>query len=453
MPIIHTKFTADPAPVVFMNTQYEDTLFLYTTSDAPGSDWFTMEHLLCYTTKDMVNWTDHGTVMSCPDFAWAKPATLWASQVIERNGKFYAYVPIGKGEIGPQIGVGIANSPFGPFVDAIGEPLIAGTWDGDIDPTVFIDDDGQAYMYWGNPQLKYVKLKENMIELDGPVVHVPMTEESFGKRVGGPSEDGKYPSAYEEGPWLYKREAAGNPYYLIYAGGKLPEHIGYSTAAKPEGPWEFGGMIMPAQEGTAFTIHPGIVDFKGRSYFFYHDQKLTALEGFTGGFTRSVAAEEFTYGQDGSIPEIPMTEEGPAPIAALDPYKRCEAETMNFAFGVKTQRNNPDNRSDLNMHVYDIRNGSYIKIKNVDFKDAGAASFSACVASEDLSGSVAIEIRLDSTNGPLMGTLAVANTGGLNNWKEQQTAIETIKGIHDLFLIFKGKDDKELLRMDYWKFT
>lgn len=315
-PIIRTKFTADPAPVVFTDPRYSDMLFCYTSHDAPGSDWFTMDNLLCYSTTDMVNWTDHGVVMNSADFAWAKKNTFWASQVIDRNGKFYAYVPIEIDGKGPQIGIGISDSPYGPFKDAIGQPLIHGNWTGDIDPTVFIDDDGQAYMYWGNPQLKYVKLKENMIELDSEVVHVPMTVESFGERVGGPSEDGKYPTAYEEGPWLIKRNVPGleRPYYLFFAGGKLPEHIGYSTAPTAEGPWTYGGIIMPAQEGTAFTIHPGIVDYKGHSYFFYHCQRLTGLEGFTGGFTRSVSVEEFSYEADGSVKEIPMTKEGPAAI-------------------------------------------------------------------------------------------------------------------------------------------
>jgi len=305
-PIIRTKFTADPAPVVFQDPRYNDRVFLYTSHDAPGADWFIMDNLLCYTSTDMVIWEDHGVVMNSQDFAWAKKNTLWASQVIDRNGKFYAYIPIEIEGKGPQIGVGISDSPYGPFVDAIGAPLITGNWDGDIDPTVFIDDDGQAYMYWGNPQLKYAKLKENMIELDGPVVHVPMTESSFGPRVGGPTE--KWPTAYEEGPWLLKRpEFKERPYYLFYAGGALPEHLAYATAPTPTGPWKFGGTLMPAQEGMTFTVHPGVVEWQGKNYLFYHCGRLTDLGGYRdNGFTRSVSVEEFTYEPDGSIKEVPF---------------------------------------------------------------------------------------------------------------------------------------------------
>ena len=228
----------------------------------------------CYSTKDMVNWTDNGSPLGFADFSWAR-SDAWAGQVIERNGKFYDYVPMNQKGSGMAIGVAVSDSPTGPFKDVLGHFLVFDK-SGDIDPTVFIDDDGQAYLYWGNPVLKYVKLNADMISYDTTigdkgVVRMPMTVEAFGKR----SKDDR-PSAYEEGPWLYKRNGL---YYMVHAGGPVPEHIAYSTSSKPTGPWEYRGVIMSTQGGS-FTNHPGVVDYKGHSYFFYHNGALPGGGGF-----------------------------------------------------------------------------------------------------------------------------------------------------------------------------
>ena len=441
-PIVQTAFTADPAPMV-----HGGRLYVHTSHDAPGADWFVMDNLMTYSTTDLVNWTDHGPAMNSADFSWAKKNTLWASQVVERNGKFYAYVPIERATgQGPAVGVGVSESPTGPFKDPLGKPLItAGVWAGDIDPTVFIDDDGQAYMYWGNPQLYYVKLNEDMISVDGEIVRVPMTEESFGPRRGGPTE--KYPTSYEEGPWFFKRNGL---YYLIFSAGMLSEHIAYSTSTGPTGPWEYQGIIMSHEErGAAFTNHSGVVDYKGRSYFFYHNQWLTHVPGFTGGFTRSTAVEEFAYNQDGSISLLNMTNEARPAIGTLNPYERVEAETIAWCVGVKTER-----CSQGGMNICDLRYDSYVQVRNVDFGPAGAAKFVACVANGNVSplGDTAVELRLGSLDGTLIGTLPVPSTGGWDNWVEMSVDVAGAAGVQDLFLVFKGLDT-ELLKMDYWKFV
>ena len=150
MPIIQTKYTADPAPYV-----HGDTVYLYTTHDEDDAEGFKMRDWLLYTSTDMVNWQDHGAVASLRDFKWYKGDNgAWAECVVERNGKWYMYCPIH----GHGIGVLVADSPDGPFVDPLGKPLVwqKENWY-DIDPTVFIDDDGQAYMYWGNPNLYCIK--------------------------------------------------------------------------------------------------------------------------------------------------------------------------------------------------------------------------------------------------------------------------------------------------------
>ncbi|HOB33089.1 MAG TPA: family 43 glycosylhydrolase, partial [Verrucomicrobiota bacterium] len=164
-PIIQTIYTADPAPVVA-----GDTLYLYTSHDEDQlvNNFFTMKDWWLFSTKDMVNWTAHGAVASLRNFKWAGSGWgggfengAWAPHAIERDGKWFLYCPLhGRG-----IGVLVADNPFGPFTDPLGKPLIGGQYDS-IDPAAFIDDDGQAYLYWGNPRCWYVKLNRDMISYD-----------------------------------------------------------------------------------------------------------------------------------------------------------------------------------------------------------------------------------------------------------------------------------------------
>jgi hypothetical protein len=267
-PIIQTKFTADPAPMV-----YDGTVYLYTShdEDTTVNNFFTMYDWCCYSSKDMVNWTDHGVVASLKNFTWnERPNGAWAPHCIERNGKFYLYVPIH----GEGVSVLVSDSPAGPFVDPLGKRLVDSDhiWQ-DIDPTVSIDANGQAWLFWGNPSLWYVKLNEDMISYDrsigvNGIVSVEMTADAFGFKEG---RDGRPGTTYTEGPWFYWRN---NQYYMIYAAEGIPEYIAYSTAPSPEGPWTYRGQIMKRAEHLAFTNHAGIIDFKDKSYIFYHDQSL-----------------------------------------------------------------------------------------------------------------------------------------------------------------------------------
>ncbi len=160
-PIIQTIYTADPAPLV-----HNGRVYLYTGHDEDGSTTFNMKDWRVWSSDDMANWTDHGSPLSLDTFSWAG-ANAWAGQAIERNGKFYWYVPTSERTTGQfAIGVAVSDSPTGPFRDALGHPLVTNA---EIDPSVFIDDDGQAYLYWGNPNLWYVKLNADMISYSGAV--------------------------------------------------------------------------------------------------------------------------------------------------------------------------------------------------------------------------------------------------------------------------------------------
>jgi len=423
-PIVQTLYTADPAPMV-----HGDTVYLCTShdEDVTENDFFTMYDWRVYSSKDIVNWTDHGSPFGYEDFSWAT-GQAWAPHCVERDGQFYLYVPVAPN----SIGVAVADSPLGPFSDPIDGPLVTGSYQY-IDPSVFVDDDGQAYLYFGNPKLWYVLLNDDMISYSGSIQEIPNTTQSFGERVG----NAERPTLYEEGPWFYRRD---DLYYMMFAASGIPEDIGYSTSTGPTGPWTYRGIIMENTSGHAFTNHAGVVDFKGHSFFFYHTQELPG----GGGFKRSVAVEEFSYDQDGSFPTIPKTSQGPDAVDSLIPYLRTEGETIAWTGGVEVEDSSAGGRN-----VSEIQDGDFIKVKSVDFL-TGAIAFDASVASAGAGGT--IELRLDAQDGQLVGTCAVEPTGGWQTWATTSCEVTDAVGVHDLFLVFSGGSGS-LFNLDYWQFT
>ena len=449
-PFVQTWCTSDPAPMV-----HNGTMYVYTGHDEDGADFFWMQEWRVYSTQDMVNWQDHGSPLALETFSWADDRA-WAGQTIERDGKFYWYICAhSKISNGMAIGVAVSDSPTGPFKDALGKPLFEnGSWD-HIDPTVMIDDDGQAWLMWGNPQCYYLKLNRDMISYEGELGKLPMTEEAFGGPMMKEREKGKtYKDSYVEGPWLTKRNGT---YQLLYAAGGVPEHISYSTAPSPTGPWKYAGEIMPLCDTNSFTNHCGVADYKGHSYFFYHTGKLPN----GGGFGRSVAVEEFKYNADGSFPKIMPTDAGVKPVGVFNPYRKVEAETMAFSKGVKTEQND-----EVGVYVSDIHNGDYIKLQNVAFANKYPRTFTARVASGLRGGR--IEIHLDSIGGRCLGTLNVPATGGWEKWQTITVDLDystitdidaptrTISGLNlpataDVYLVFKGRKGPKLFNFDWWE--
>ena len=286
-PIITDKYTADAAAIVHNNKVY-----LYAGHDqAPDDvDSYRMHEWLVYSSSDMIHWNEHPVPLKPTDFKWAS-GSAWASQVIEKNGKFYWYVTVEHGSIhGKAIGVAVSDSPTGPFKDALGKALITNdmtnqtkiSWD-DIDPTVWIDNDGQAYMFWGNTVCKYAKLKDNMVELDGPIMTVDLPY-------------------FTEAPWIHKK---GDWYYLSYA-FQFPEKIAYAMSKSITGPWEFKGILNEVA-GNSNTNHQAIIEFKGKDYFIYHNGSIPTHGG---SFRRSVCVDRLYYNEDGTMKRVVMTSEG-----------------------------------------------------------------------------------------------------------------------------------------------
>lgn len=416
-PIIQTKYTADPAPMV-----YNDTVFLYTTHDEDDAEGFKMQDWLLYTSTDMVNWTDHGVVASLKSFDWVKRDNgAWAEQVVERNGKFYMYCPIH----GNGIGVLVSDSPYGPFKDPLGKPLVwqKEHWD-DIDPTVFIDEDGQAYMYWGNPNCYYVKLNEDMISYSGDIVKLKET-----------------PEHYQEGPWFYKRNGH---YYLAFASTCCPEGIGYAMSDSPTGPWKTKGYIMRPTERTRGN-HPGIMDYKGKSYVFGLNYDLLKLETNTHYERRSVSVAEMHYNEDGTIQEVPYWADTKLEqIGTFNPFRKVEAETMAWGYGLKTAPN-----ADKSLSVVDVNNGEYICVRGVDFGKNKARRFE--VSALPLEGGN-LKIRLDAPDGKIVGNVNIPQGNETSKYELYSCELNAVSGIHDLYLSFEGENNKDLFELDYWKF-
>lgn len=295
-PLIRDKFTADPAPMV-----HNGRLYLYVGHDeyyegqdtAYGGKEFNITEWLCYSTDDMKNWTDHGAVLSPADFKWAV-GEAWASQVVEKGGKFYYFTTVQGGEpyTGKAVGVAVSDSPTGPFKDAIGKPLVsddmtdngARGWWNDIDPTVLIDGD-DAWLCWGNGTCFLAKLTPDMTGIDGEIKVIDIPK-------------------YVEGPWLHRR---GDMYYLTYASmGEGREAIAYATAPSMDGPWTPRGELTGMAENS-FTIHPGIISFNGQDYLFYHNAVME-IDGHKGAIgRRSVCVDSLFYTPEGLMQPVTQT--------------------------------------------------------------------------------------------------------------------------------------------------
>ena len=440
MPLFQTKFTADPSPLVV-----GDTLFLYTSHDASPEDipdpnerssaGFFMYDWLLWSTTDMVNWTEHGAVASLKDFPWrSRENGAWAIQTVERNGKFYLYAPLH----GHGIGVLVSDSPYGPFRDPLGEPLVwqKEHWN-DIDPTVFIDDDGQAYMYWGNPHTYWAKLNDDMVSLGSGITQLPHIEN------------------YQEGPWLYKRNGK---YYLAFASTCCPEGLGYAMSDSPTGPWKSTGYIMrPTQRDRG--NHPGIVNYKGHTYIFGQNYDLMHLDTYVHHERRSVSVAEMHYRSDGTIEEVPywLDHKPMQQLQYLDPYRRVEAETMAWGYGLKSAKmgivntgvvnDMPASTGRRNMYIYDINDGEYIKLRGVDF-GSGATTFQVTAAS---TGRCTLTLRLDGKDGQVIGTVSITHTGSTDSYRVFTTDVKKVKGVHDLYLCFSNTSGDT--RLDWWQFS
>jgi beta-xylosidase len=283
---ISQRFNADPSPHHF-NTAAGGAFYVYATDDASNSGkyWDSTSWRL-YTSPDLKTWTDAGVPLDVGVFKWARPdAKAWAPEAAFRNGRYYFYAPVG----GDKIGVAVSDRPDGGFRDARFDALVdkardANAGDEPIDPAVFVDRDGQAWLYFGTRVPKVVKLKADMVSLDGPILDV---------QILGLKEQGK---TYGEAPFLHER---GGIFYFTFSTG-WPGQILYATGSSPQGPFTLRGVLIDYLKIS--TNHQAILEHEGRSWVFYHDSLLPG----GGSHRRSITVAPLEYEADGSIRPVAL---------------------------------------------------------------------------------------------------------------------------------------------------
>lgn len=346
-PFITSIYTADPSAHVWSDGR----LYVYPSRDIdPPRGCDLMDHYHAFSTDNMVDWRDEGEIINSSQVDWGRKegGFMWAPDAAYRNGTYYYYFPHPsdtKWNDSWKIGVATSTKPTSGFKDA-GYIKGAGGF-AMIDPAVFMDTDGQAYLYYGGGgHCSGVKLKPNMTEIDGEPQ--PMT---------GLTD-------FHEATWVFKRN---NLYYLTYADNH-PVHnqMQYATSPNPLGPWTSKGVYL---EGTdCDTIHGSVVEYKGQWYQFYHNKSISGK-----GNLRSICVDKLDFNDDGSIRTVVQTKTGPPAVGPADEPSpsavRYDATTATVGGGATIQDGNESNGGSTirNLHLA----GSSVQWSNVSGGDLG----------------------------------------------------------------------------------
>jgi hypothetical protein len=421
-PLITTQFTADPSARVF-----GDKVYLYPSHDilaTPGHGrlgWFCMQDYHVFSSPNLVDWTDHGMIVSQYKVNWvdSNAYSMWAPDCIDRNGKFYFYFPsqvkatYGRGF---AVGVAVSDKPYGPFIPQ--PDPIKGVHG--IDPNVFIDKDGQAYLYWAGGNIYAAKLKENMLELASePKILTELPTKGL-----------------KEGPYLFERKGI---YYLTYphVADKI-ERLEYATSNSPLGPFKFTGVLMDESASGCWTNHQSIIEFKNQYYLFYHDDDLSPQFNKN----RSVHADSLFFNEDGTIKKVIPTLRGVGITKAtheiqIDRYSSKDddvtiafLDTANKFKGWQTVFNKPN---------------EWIRYNSVDF---GAKKLTTVNVRAWSKTGGTLQIRLNSTSGPIISSVQIPKG---DEWKVIKAPLSAFKpGVHHLFVSIENNGDTGV---DWLKFN
>ena len=443
-------YTADPSARVW-NINGTDTLFVYASHDMEEADERArMDRYHVFSTTDMRTWTDYGEIFNAAGVPWNVgpfrngSTYMWAPDCVNKNGKYYFYFPhpdknadndSGSWGRNWRIGIAVSDHPASNFV-ILPQPL-AGIPVGrndEYDPAVFIDDDGQAYFYYGGNGRAYGgKLKDSMTEIDGEF-----------RRMEGLND-------FRGGIWVHKYN--GN-YYLSYAdngggGENNGDQIKYAMSGSPLGPWESKGVcVYSAGNG---TIQGSIVEFNGQWYAFYHSD-LVSHNGDKG---RSIHADKLYYNSDGSIKPVNTWGEaynGPHNVTAVTGTSAIaltlQAEDFNdggetYGYHDTDSYNNPprfyNNYRTSSVNIENGSNGKIIAgIQNREFlrytiNVAKAGLYDVDVYVSSVNGNGKFYLNVDGVN--KSGTKTVQNTGNLNNYQKVTAAKIPLKAGENLFEI------------------
>jgi hypothetical protein len=421
-PIVRTMYSADPSARVF-----GDKVFLFPSHDILATEgkgrvgWFCMEDYHVFSSANLTDWTDHGVIVTQNKVPWVRPNSysMWAPDCIERNGKYYFYFPTSAKDTitygrGFTIGVAIADKPEGPYVPQA-TPIkgVRG-----IDPNVFIDKDGQAYLYYSAGNIYAAKLKENMIELaSDPVILKDLPTKGL-----------------KEGPYLFERNGI---YYLTFphVENKI-ERLEYSISDNPLGPFKMTGVIMDESPTNCWTVHHSVIQFKNQWYLFYHDRDYSPNFDKA----RSVRVDSLFFNDDGTIKKVIPTLRGPGLTAAIkeiqiDRYSKISdgvsidfLDTLDRFKGWKAIFNNAS---------------AWLQYNSVDFGKKALKNVLVRAASEN----GVLQIHTNNINGPVIAEIKIPNGA---DWKIVKAPMKKFQpGVQNLFVVSK---DSGPVKVDWIKF-
>lgn len=422
-PFVRSIYTADPSAHIWADGR----LYVYPSQDiAPPQGCDLMDKYHVFSTDDMVNWTDHGEILGAAQVPWGRPegGFMWAPDCAYKNGKYYFYFPhpTGAGDAWNstwKIGVATSTEPAANFtVQGYIEGLKSM-----IDPCVFVDDDGQAYLYYGGGgTCEGGKLKDNMIEVDGTM-----------KSMQGLTD-------FHEGSWVHKYKGK---YYLSYADNNGPggNQMRYAISDNPLGPWTYKGVYIKPTGSP--TNHGSIIEYKGQSYAFYHNSMLSGHP-----WLRSICVDSLYYNDDGTIQEVKQTRKHgtsylgktlaiPGTIEAEDyddggqgtAYSDSDPVNSGNAYrteeGVDVEMNSPGN---YNIGFTD--GGEWMEY-TVNVKEAGSYTINTIASSPNSNSK--IRYKLDGVD--ITGSVAIPNSGGWQTYKTVSTTKVNLQaGTHILQL-------------------
>ena len=422
-PIILDQFTADPSARVFNGRVY-----VYPSHDIPSNEsrerigWFCMEDYHVFSSANLTDWTDHGIIVSQNKVNWVDSTSysMWAPDCIFKNGKYFFYFPSRPRDTiygrGFSIGVAVSDSPDGPFIPQP-EPIknVRG-----IDPNLFVDKDGQAYLYWSLGQIFVAKLKDNMLDLNSE----PQVVEDL-PRTG-----------LKEGPYLFEKNGI---YYMTYphVQNKI-ERLEYATGDNPMGPFKFAGVIMDESPTGCWTNHQSIIEFDDQWYLFYHQNDLSPKFDKL----RSIRIDSLFFNEDGTIQKVTPTFRGVGATHAsqkiqIDRYSHKSDTGVSIAF--------LDTLNTFNgwKTILDIGH-AWIQYNAVDF--GGEKFTSVQVKASSQTGGI-LQIRLDRADGILLSEVKIP--GGMD-WKTVDSLVSEIpSGIHNLVAVLK---DDNPVKIDWIRF-
>jgi arabinoxylan arabinofuranohydrolase len=485
-PLISHKFGADGFAFV-----EDGRVYMYITNDtqsyapdpvtgiSPRIDYGNIRTITLISSDDLVNWTDHGEIkVAGPDGVAPFTNNSWAPGVAKKvvNGeeKYFLYYANG----GSSSNVITGRSPLGPWYSERTSTLINSSTPGAegvvwlFDPAPLVDDDGQAYLYFGggpastsmppeerfnNPKnLRAIRLGENMVSTSGSAVVVDAPVSFEASHVF--KRDNKYYLSYSShfgGP-----DFGGNQMRL--PGYPLSGQIGYMISDDPM-VWDkdkYAGVLFPNPSqffgsGTGGNNHQSVFELKGKYYFTYHAPTLN--KRITGNVTqgfRSPHIEELTFNQDGTLQQVVGTYAGVDQVKNLDPYRVIEAETIGWQQGIATRKidgGSAEFGADAsNLVLCDSDNGDWTALSSVDFGSGGAGTVTARV--RPLAEEGVIQVRLDSRRGRVVGALPFTR-GETAQWTDVTAPLQGVSGVHDVYFTFKGPDGQDLVEVDTWSFA